>query len=58
VKQCIVRYIACWLRVYEIKDSRIGEEKGVYRVLVGKPEGKKPLLRPRRRWVGNITMDL
>jgi len=30
----------------------------VYRVLVGKPEGKKPLGRPRRRWVDNIRMDL
>jgi len=31
---------------------------GVYRVLVGKSEGKRPLVRPRRRWVGNIRMDL
>jgi len=31
---------------------------GVYRVLVGKPEGKKPLGRPRRRWEDNIKMDL
>ena len=38
--------------------ARMGEEKGVYRVLVGKPEGKKPLGRPRRRWVDNIRMDL
>jgi hypothetical protein len=29
----------------------MGEEKGVYRVLVGKPEGKRPLVRPRRRWI-------
>jgi len=33
-------------------------EWGVYRVLVGKPEGKRPLGRPRRRWVDNIRMDL
>ena len=33
------------------------EERGVYRVLVGKPEGKRPLGRPRRRWVYNIRMD-
>ena len=33
-------------------------ERGVYRVLVGKPEGKRPLGRPRRRWVDNIRMDL
>jgi hypothetical protein len=36
----------------------MGEERGVYRVLVGKPEGKRPLGRPRRRWVDNIRMDL
>jgi hypothetical protein len=35
----------------------MGEERGVNRVLVGKPEGKKPLWRPRRRWE-NIRMDL
>ena len=34
------------------------EKIGVYRVLVGKPEGKRPLWRPRRRWVDNIRMDL
>jgi len=34
------------------------EERGVYRVLVGKPEGKRPLGRPRRRWVDNIRMGL
>jgi len=38
--------------------ARMGEEKGVYRVLVGKPEGRRPLGRPRRRWVDNIKMDL
>jgi len=38
--------------------ARMGEERGVYRVLVGKPEGKRPLGRPRRRWVDNIVMDL
>ena len=37
--------------------ARVGEERGVYRVLVGKPEGKRPLGRPRRRWVDNIRMD-
>ena len=36
----------------------IGEERGVYMVLVGKPEGKGPLGRPRRRWVDNIRNDL
>ena len=38
--------------------ARVGEERGVYRVLLGKPEGKRPLGRPRRRWVDNIRMDL
>jgi len=38
--------------------ARMGEERRVYRVLVGKPEGRKPLGRPRRRWVDNIRMDL
>ena len=37
--------------------ARMGEERGVCRVLVGKPEGKRPLGRPRRRWVDNIRMD-
>ena len=36
----------------------MGEEKGVYRALVGKPEGKRPLGRIRLRWVDNIGMDL
>jgi hypothetical protein len=35
-----------------------GEGRGVYRVLVGKPEGKRPLGRPRRRWEDDIKMDL
>jgi len=38
--------------------ARIGEWRGIYRVLVGKPEGKRPLGRPRRRWEDNIKMDL
>jgi len=38
--------------------ARMGDRRGVYRVLVGKPEGKKPLGRPRRRWDDNIKVDL
>jgi len=38
--------------------ARMGEERGVYRVLVGKPEGRRALRRPRRRWADNIRMDL
>jgi hypothetical protein len=37
---------------------RMGEDRCVHRVLVGKPEGKGPLDRPRRRWEDNIKMDL
>ena len=35
-----------------------GERRGVYKLLVGKPKGKRPLLRPRNRWEDNIKMDL
>jgi hypothetical protein len=38
--------------------ARMGERGGVYRALVGKPEGRRPLRRPRRRWEDNIKMDL
>jgi hypothetical protein len=38
--------------------ARMGEKRNVYRLLVGKTEGKRPLGRPRRRWVDNIGMDL
>jgi len=38
--------------------ARVGDRTGVYRVLVGKPEGKRPLGRPRHRWEDNIKMDL
>jgi len=38
--------------------ARIGERRGVYRVLVGKPEGYRPFGRPRHRWEDNIKMDL
>jgi hypothetical protein len=36
----------------------MGEDRGVHRVLEGKPEGKRPMGRPRRRWEDNIKMDL
>jgi hypothetical protein len=38
--------------------ARIGETRNTYRILVGKPEGKRPPGKPRRRWVDNIKMDL
>jgi hypothetical protein len=36
----------------------MGEKRNVYRLLVGKPEGKRPLGRPRHRWIDNIKMDV
>jgi hypothetical protein len=38
--------------------ARIGKKRNAYRILVGNPEGKRPLGRPRRRWMDNIKMDL
>jgi hypothetical protein len=38
--------------------ARIGENRNAYRLLVGKPEGRRPLERPRRKWLDNIRMDL
>jgi hypothetical protein len=38
--------------------ARMGKKRNLYRLLVGKPEGKRPLGRPRRRWIDNIKMDL
>jgi hypothetical protein len=46
-----------WL-VWEKMDGEVWEERKVYKVLVGKPEGKRPLRRPRRRWEDGIRMDL
>jgi hypothetical protein len=37
--------------------ARMGEPRNAYRILVGRPEGKRPLGRPRRRWVDNIKID-
>ena len=54
----IVRVIKSrWMR-WAGHVARMGEERGIYRVLLGKPEGKTALGRPRRRWVDNIRMDL
>jgi hypothetical protein len=40
------------------KSARMDEGRGIYRVLVGRPEGKRPLGKPRRRWEDNIRMNL
>ena len=44
--------------IWKVHVARVGERRGVYRLLVEKPEGKRILLRPRRRWEDNIKMDL
>ena len=54
----IVRVIKSRRMRWAVHVARMGEERGVYRVLVGKPEGRRPVGRPRRRWVDNIRMDL
>jgi hypothetical protein len=54
----IVRVIKSRRMRWAGHEARMGEERGVYRVLVGRSEGKKPLGRPRRRWEDNIKMDL
>ena len=54
----IVRVIKSRRMRWDGHVARMGAERGVYRVLVGKPERKRPLGRPKRRWVDNIRMDL
>jgi hypothetical protein len=54
----IVRVIKSRRMRWAVHVARMGEGRGVYRVLVGKPEGRRPLGRPRRRWEDNIRMDL
>ena len=54
----IVRVIKSRIMKWAGHVAPIGEERGVDRVLVEKPEGKRPLGRPRRRWVDNIRSDL
>jgi len=54
----IVRVVKSRRIIWAGHVARMGQERGVYRVLVGKPEGKRPLGRPRRRWEDNIKMDL
>jgi hypothetical protein len=51
--ELIIRRMRCAGKV-----ARMGEKRNAYRLLVGKPEGRRPLRRPKRRWVDNIKMDL
>ncbi|KAJ4450934.1 hypothetical protein ANN_02369 [Periplaneta americana] len=55
---CCIRNIKSRLLRWAGQVARIVESRNAYRVLVGRPEGKRPLGRPRRRWEDNIKMDL
>jgi hypothetical protein len=54
----IMRIIKSWRMRWAGHVAQLGEKRNAYRLLVGKPEGKRPLGRARRRWVDNIRMDL
>ena len=54
----IVRVVKSRQMRWEGHVAHMGEDRDVHRVLVGEPEGKRPLGRPRRRWEDNIKMDL
>jgi hypothetical protein len=54
----IIRINKSWRMKWAWHVTRMGEKRNAYELLVGKPEGKKPLERTRRRWVNNIGMDL
>jgi hypothetical protein len=54
----IIRQIKSRQMRWAVHVARMGDERKLYKVLVGKPEGKRPLGRPRRRWENGIRMDL
>jgi hypothetical protein len=54
----IIRMIKSRRMRWEEHVARLGEKRNAYRILVGKPEGKRPLGRPRRTWKNNIRIDL
>jgi hypothetical protein len=56
--QSIIRIIKSRTMRWAGHVTRMGEKRNAYRLLVGKPKGKRPLGRPRRRWMDNIRMDL
>jgi hypothetical protein len=53
-----ITFVEHYVMKWEGKVARMGEKLNKYRTLVGKSEGKRPLRRPRRRWVDNIKMNL
>jgi hypothetical protein len=53
----IIRVIKSRMMRWAGHVARMGEKRNAYRISVGKPEGKRPMGRPRRRWVYNIRMD-
>jgi hypothetical protein len=63
IQSVILQYVT-YTTIGQVKANEVGgacsmgEERKVYKVLVGKPEGKRPLGRPRRRWEDGIRMDL
>jgi hypothetical protein len=50
--------VLIYIYIYIVDVARMGEKRNACRILVGKPDGKRPLGRPRHRWVDNIKMDL
>jgi hypothetical protein len=54
----IIRVIKARRMRWEVHVARMGEMRRVYNILVGRPEGRRPVGRPRRRWEDNIEMDL
>jgi hypothetical protein len=54
----IIRVIKSWRMRWAGHAARMGDRRNAYRILVGNPEGRRPLGRPRRRWVDNTKMDL
>jgi hypothetical protein len=53
----IIRMVKSWRMRWAGHVARIGEKRNAFRISVGKPEGKRPLGRPRRKWVDSIKMD-
>jgi hypothetical protein len=56
--QNIIRIIKSRSMMWAGQVARMGEKRSAYRLLIGKPEGRRPLGRPRRRWLDNVRMDL